>query len=68
MALTKRLTAVGALVGVEVIDRLVVGTDSYFSFTSGWIFRDELVPTGAIEPNVSPTPPHAQLVLPLDER
>ena len=67
MALTKRLTAAGALVGVEVIDHLVVGAGEWFSFTSGRIFRNGLAPVGAIEPSMSPTPPHAQLVLPLGE-
>ena len=68
VALTKRLRAAGALVGVEVIDHLVVGDGAYYSFTSGRLFRDEQTPARAIERNGSQSLPHAQLMLPLDER
>jgi DNA repair protein RadC len=32
VALTSRLRAVGALIGIEVLDHLIIGDDAYVSF------------------------------------
>lgn len=66
VALTKRLTAAGLLVGVEVIDHVVLGERAYYSFSCGRLFREDAsVPSAAPAEPPLRVVPHVQLQLDL---